>query len=270
MYRRNAADREEMVRKLAEGFNATLITELIPGIIHNFANPLNGIMGRATLLQRRTVGQVKKIRELYPEMPMEIVAALDKILQDTDSIVKETDRFFTVFRDLTVKFSALVPREEERIDLSHLIASEMRFADFYLDFKHEVNKTLSLEENLPAIRGVYAVYSLCLSALLRMSMRVMRGSEKKEFSIATRHNEKFVVIRIQSTGMPLLVGKSQGDPQGTLSSQTLSDADGTDPDLLDVIAALEDCGARIQLERRKEVNGITIEIPIANVSSAHD
>src|SRR5512133_786 len=110
--------RQEMIRKQVEGFDATLTTELIPGIIHNFANPLNGIMGRATLMQRRTAEQVRKIQDLYPEMPSETVAGLNKILQDADSIVRESDRFFSIFRDLTTKFSALVPREEEKINLS--------------------------------------------------------------------------------------------------------------------------------------------------------
>jgi signal transduction histidine kinase len=264
------ANRQELFEKLAKGFDATLITELIPGIIHNFANPLNGIMGRATLLQRRTVDQVAKIRDLYPEMPAEIVRSLDKILQDTDSIVKETDRFFTIFRDLSVKFSAIAPREEEKIDLSLLIASEMRFADFYLDFKHEVKKTLSLEEKLPEITGVYAIYSLCISALLRVSMRGMRKSANKEFSIATTHDERVVVIDIRDTGAPFCYGAGQGGGRSGPGPCVLSDAEGTDPDFLDVVAILENGGARIRIDRKGEVNSIAIEIPIARVSSATD
>jgi hypothetical protein len=270
MKRRSADRPQEMFQKLAEGFTATVITELIPGIIHNFANPLNGIMGRGTLLQRRAVEQVKRMRDLYPDMPAEIRNGLDKMLHDTDSIVRETDRFFSIFRDLTVKFSALVPREEEKIDLSHLIAGEMRFADFYLDFKHEVKKTLSLEEQLPPVMGVYAVYSLCISALLRVSMRGMRVSARKEFSIATSHNETCVVINIQDTGAPRHLGKGPGELQGEMASETPSDADATDPELRDVVAILENCGARIQIERTEEANSIRIEIPIARVLSAPD
>ncbi len=261
---------QEMFRKLADGFSATVITELIPGIIHNFANPLNGIMGRATLLQRRAVAQVKRMRDAYSDMPEEIRNGLDKILQDTDSIVKETDRFFSIFRDLTVKFSALVPREEEKIDLSHLIAGEMSFADFYLDFKHEVEKTVSLEDQLPAVMGVNAIYSLCLSALIRVSMRAMRESAKKEFSIATSHNEGFVVIDIHDTGAPLGFARRQEDHQGGFGAKASSGAGGADPELLDVVAILEDSGARIQIERPGEANWIRIEIPIARVSSAPD
>jgi signal transduction histidine kinase len=254
--------RQEMIRKQVEGFDATLTTELIPGIIHNFANPLNGIMGRATLMQRRTAEQVRKIQDLYPELPTDIVAGLNKILQDAESIVRESDRFFSIFRDLTTKFSALVPREEEEINLSQLISNEMRFADFYLDFKHEVNKTLFLEDKLPEIRGVYAIYSLCFAALLRRAMRVMKVSPKKDFSVATGHNESVVIITIKDTGEPLIFVEGQEQHEAVFSHKDAIGLDCPDPQLLDVMTLLIDCGARVQLRRAGEVNTMVIEISI--------
>ena len=247
MKEKAAVDRQKLIRKIAGGFDATLIAELFPGIIHNLANPLNGIMGRATLMQRRTAEHMKKIQDLYPEMPADMTAGLKKIIQDADSIVRESDRFFSMFRDLTEKFSAIAPREEERINLSQLIAGEMRFADFYLDFKHEVDKTVSLEEQLPEVTGVYAIFSLCLSGLLRRAMRVMRASPKKEFSIVTRHDEQRVVVEIGDTGE--------------------FGADGTDEELLEIIALLEDCGARIHRQREGDWNRMTVEIPVAGKPS---
>ena len=247
MKEKAAAARQELIRKIAGGFDATLIAELFPGIIHNLANPLNGIMGRATLMQRRMAEHMRKMQDLYPEMPADMTAGLKKIIQDADSIVRESDRFFSMFRDLTEKFSAIAPREEERINLSQLIAGEMRFADFYLDFKHEVDKTLSLEEQLPEVTGVYAIFSLCLSGLLRRAMRVMKASPKKEFSIVTRHDEHSVIVEIGDTGE--------------------FGADGADEELLDIIALLEDCGARIHRQREGDWNRMTIEIPLAGKRS---
>jgi signal transduction histidine kinase len=256
-------NRQEMIRKQVEGFDATLTTELIPGVIHNFANPLNGIMGRATLMQRRTAEHVRKMQDLYPEMPAETVAGLNKILQDADSIVRESDRFFSIFRDLTTKFSAIVPREEEKINLSQLISNEMRFADFYLDFKHEVNKTLNLEDNLPEIKGIYAIYSLCFAALLRRAMRVMKASPKKEFSVTTGHSESVVIIIIKDTGEPFIPVERQEWQQEVLSHDSSTGSDGNNPELFDVITLLRDCGARVQLQREGDVNRITIEVPLA-------
>lgn len=247
MKEKAAVAREELIRKIAGGFDTTLIAELFPGIIHNLANPLNGIMGRATLMQRRVAEHMRRMQDLYPEMPADMTAGLKKIIQDADSIVRESDRFFSMFRDLTEKFSAIAPREEERINLSHLIAGEMRFADFYLDFKHEVDKTLSLEEQLPEVTGVYAIFSLCLSGLLRRAMRVMKASPKKEFSILTRHDEHSVIVEIGDTGE--------------------FGVDGADEELLDIIALLEDCGARIHRQREGDWNRMTIEIPLAGKRS---
>jgi signal transduction histidine kinase len=255
--------RQEMIRKQVQGFDATLTTELIPGIIHNFANPLNGIMGRATLMQRRTAEQVRKIQDLYPEIPTETVAGLNKILQDADSIVRESDRFFSIFRDLTTKFSALVLREEEKINLSQLISDEMRFADFYLDFKHEVSKTLYLDDKLPEITGIYAIYSLCFAALLRRAMRVMRTSQKKEFFVATGRSESGVIITIKDTGEPFVSEEEQEQQPGGVSPKASAASGSIDPELFDVIVLLRDCGARIQLQREEDMNRMVIEIPIA-------
>ena len=263
MKEKAAVDHQELIRKIAAGFDATLIAELFPGIIHNLANPLNGIMGRATLMQRRTAEHVRKLHDFYPEMPADMAAGLKKIIQDADSIVRESDRFFSMFRDLTEKFSAIAPREEERINLSQLIAGEMRFADFYLDFKHEVDKTLSLEEQLPEVTGVYAIYSLCLSGLLRRAMCVMKASPKKQFSIATRHDAHCVIVEIGDTGEFNLPERREGRQQNT-TPQGASDADDADEELLDIVALLEDCGARIHRQREGDWNRMTIEIPITD------
>ena len=256
-----AEHREKLLRKIATGFDATLITELFPGIIHNLANPLNGIMGRATLMQRRTADHVKKMHEFYPELSADMAAGLKKIVLDADSIVREADRFFSLFRDLTEKFSAIAPREEERINLSQLIAGEMRFADFYLDFKHEVDKTIDLEEQLPEITGVYAIYSLCLSGLLRRAMRVMKASPKKAFSIATRHDERSVVVEIGDTG-EFVIDEVQRK-EGVLPQNAAAGADDADRELHDITALLEECGAQVHRTREGDWNRITIEIPLA-------
>ena len=40
-------DNDGIYRELENDFLSTFMGELMPGVLHNFANPLNGIMGRA-------------------------------------------------------------------------------------------------------------------------------------------------------------------------------------------------------------------------------
>ena len=57
-------DKGEIYRALEDDFAATFIEELIPGILHNFANPLNSILGRSKLLQRRIEENIRKMERL--------------------------------------------------------------------------------------------------------------------------------------------------------------------------------------------------------------
>ena len=68
-------EERNICQSLEDDFTSTFIRELIPGVLHNFANPLNGIMGRSKLLQRRIDDTVKKINEKYPEAASELEEA---------------------------------------------------------------------------------------------------------------------------------------------------------------------------------------------------
>ena len=133
-------DKGENYQALEDDFTSTFIRELMPGILHNFANPLNGIMGRSKLLQHRIDDVVKKIEERYPETAAALHDEILRIKNDIRSINKESDSFFEIFRDASGKFYALAARGEDGINLSQLLAAEMRFANFYLEFKHDICK----------------------------------------------------------------------------------------------------------------------------------
>jgi len=52
----------EVVSRLRAAFEASFVREMLPGVVHNFANPLNGIMGRSSLVQRRMEAHMKRFR----------------------------------------------------------------------------------------------------------------------------------------------------------------------------------------------------------------
>ena len=133
-------EKVEIDQALENDFVATFIRELIPGILHNFANPLNGIMGRSKLLQRRIDDHVRKLEELYPDVSLSLKNDLLKIQSDIRSVAGESESFFEMFRDVSGKFYALAAKGEENVNLSQLLNAEMRFANFYLDFNMKFEK----------------------------------------------------------------------------------------------------------------------------------
>ncbi len=192
-------DKGEIYRALEKDFSATFIDELIPGILHNFANPLNGIMGRSKLLQRRIENIIKKMEENHPDVAAGMADDLQRIRTDIRAVSQESDSFFDMFKDVASKFYALAAKNEDRINFSQLLAAEMRFVDFYLDFKHEIKKDIQLDQDLPEFKGNTADLSLAFWRIIRFAMTQARESRLKEFTIQTDHDDKYISILIKSS-----------------------------------------------------------------------
>jgi len=181
---------------LENAFIATFLDELIPGIFHNFANPLNGIMGRSSLMQRRLTAFVRKIESRYPDIEKEMGEDYKKLMSDLQTINSESDKLFDMFRVSNGKFYAVGSHTVENVNLSGLIEAEMGFADFYLDFKHNVHKEIHLDHEMPDVAGVPAEYSMAFWALIRHAMKHIGKEKDKTFFIATGHDDQYVIVKM--------------------------------------------------------------------------
>jgi signal transduction histidine kinase len=194
------SDRVLLVNELKKEFESTILQELFPGILHNFANPLNGIMGRSRLLQKRAHEHFSRNRDAGVSAGPASQGE-EKIIRDIDLIAGETDRFFRLFNDVAGKLYRLQDQSLQRINMSRLIEDEISFLNFYLDFKHSVKKELNLDRNLPDISGVPAEYSLAVWAILRWSMERMNRSREKELVVTTGHDDSHVNVIFEDTGI---------------------------------------------------------------------
>ncbi len=242
---------------LEKGFQDAFVGELIPGIIHNFANPLNGIMGRSRLLQRKLMQIMKK---LDAEKDASYVEDNQKLVNDVESINREADRLSGLLQFVTGKFCAISDRAVQKINLSHLIELEMKFFDFYLEFKHSIKKHVHLTRELPEVRGVPADYSLALSALIRYSMEAMRESDEKEFYISTEAGNGRVCIKIQHRGKPV------SDDQKMLLLEEPQEAPASleatgDCGLLYACRLLRKWGAQFEIHKELNLNTIAVWLP---------
>jgi hypothetical protein len=181
---------------LEKTFVATFLDELIPGIFHNLANPLSGILGRSKLLQRRLVDFVRKIENRYPDIENEMGDEYRKLISDVNVINGESDKLFDMFHVSTGKFYAIGSHNIESLNLSSLIEAEMGFADFYLDFKHNVKKEVHLDKEAPYIQGITAFHSMAFWALIRHAMKNIENGNDKTFFIATNHDDQCVSVKM--------------------------------------------------------------------------
>lgn len=246
----------EIYEELEKEFLATVIGELMPGVLHNFANPLNGIMGRAKLLQRRFEDYQRKLNVMPPDVSDE--SGKDKISRDIGMITSEAERFLSIFKDLSWKISILSTHEQYRINISQLVQMEVRFADFYLDMKHDYKKHLRLDFNLPEVLGCAAGYSLCISALLRSAKERMKESLEKEIFIETGCDEKSVFVAIKDKGQSISDPCKRLSAGDAVESPSIPDAD---RGVYYSLMLLKQYGASVQISGEQGLNRVCINVP---------
>jgi signal transduction histidine kinase len=259
----NTKDMKELSQILEKAFEATLTEYLIPGILHNFANPLNGIMGRAQILQRRLKDTLKRMGDQYPDVVAAFREPMNKLTSDVGSICQESDRFYNMFQDVSGKFYGAGATAPEMIDLSRLLVAELRFADYYLDFKHEVRKDLDIKESLPEIYGVPSYYSLCFWSLFRHAVESMRLESDKTLHIAMTADGNHVVVALRYQGIPLT------EEENRRIEQALS-SDREDPSVLSVSVShvyqtlhlLRRMGAHVDYGEKGGLHEIVIKVSI--------
>ena len=252
-------DYQDMYNVLKREFQDTFIEELVPGIVHNFANPLNGIMGRSKLLQRKLTEIMKRTDvgkdASYAEYNQ-------KLVHDVESIAREADRLSDLLQNVTGKFCTISDQNTQKINLSYLIEVEMKFFDFYLDVKHNIKKAVKLDKEIPEVKGSSADYSMALAALIRYSMNMTRESTSKELYISTQFENDNVCIKIKNNGSPL-----PEDQKKLLLAESLKDISSSekhaDISLLCAFSLLKKWGARFEIQNESGFNTITILIPIS-------
>lgn len=257
-------DNSESHRTLEELFAATFIKELIPGILHNFANPLNGIMGRTKLLQRRIEENFKKMKEIYPDAAAEMKEEMQRIKTDIRSVSQESESFHDIFKNVAAKFYALAAKGEDNVNISQLINSEMRFFDFNLDLKHDIKKNIRLDNDAPDFRGSMAELSMSFWALIRFAMLRARESKIKEFSITTEHDNKYVSIFIKNSGDALPAEYVAALMESINSGSHEVPDSAIDRGVLNAFLILNKYNARINMFSEESFSTISIGIPYRN------
>ena len=214
-------DRQDGYRALESLFTATFISELIPGIIHNFANPLNGIMGRGQIMRRRFDQLMEKLRQTCPQAVLGHQDLFDKLSRDIEEVNNESDRCCQMFQDVSGKFYSLSTHDWGKFSLHQLITMELRFADYYLNFKHQIKKDVRLDDGIPPVSGHFAHCSLIVWAIMRQAMHDMLASPERTLTIRTIREEEGALISLEypaaespggNTGATVADSPCPGDP----------------------------------------------------------
>jgi signal transduction histidine kinase len=257
--KRGTMDDQELYRALETAFVSTFLGELIPGIIHNFANPLNGIMGRGQIMRRRFDQLSAKLEQSSPQTIVSQEELFRKLSTDIDEINRECDRFYNMFQDISGKFHSMDTHDCGKFSLYQLLVLELRFADYYLAFKHQVKKELQLDENIPPVAGNYAACALCIWAILRQAMQDMQDVGDKRLLVKTRQHQDAAEVRFEypvASGSP--AGREEAGREAIFRSSPA--VEGQEQIWKLAAALLRTMGAEIAVEEREGWRHLSVKL----------
>lgn len=256
-------DQSEIFNELRKDFEGTFVQELLPGILHNFANPLNGIMGRSNLLQR-TAKKGFKAASNINWAEGNIFKNYEKINRDIDLMVNGIDRLSGLLNNVVGKICRLNDAVMQAINLSELIESEVVFFDFYLNVKHHVKKQLLLDKGIPEIMGVPSDYSIAFSALIRHSMNSMQESPLKKLIVSTYYDKPHVCVRVEDTGVHVAEDEEKKLLRNVDALRRPFCELNGNSGLFNALSLLKKYNALFQIEREANVHIVCVKIPSAS------
>ena len=131
----------------------------------------------------------------------ENTAKLDKCIRDADVIVANAMKISGIIRNMMNKRLQEAEITPQMLNLTALLKEELQFLEADMAFKHEITKTYHLDESVPLIKGVYYHFSQCLTHIINTIMKSFEGSDVKELTVSSKHNDDTICIEIHDTGL---------------------------------------------------------------------
>lgn len=90
---------------------------------------------------------------------------------------------------------------KQPVDVNRVIRQEIELLQHNLFFKHHVQLTQDLTENLPTILAVSGDVSLCLANIMNNAIQSLHDRPHKEIEIRTFLQNEMVAIEIKDSGI---------------------------------------------------------------------
>ncbi|MBI5058542.1 hypothetical protein HZB60_02035 [candidate division KSB1 bacterium] len=172
---------------------------LLPGIIHNMATPLSGVLGATQLLEHRAE-QIQHLIDNGRDAATErrdLAAQLERNRTNVEILSRNAQHLANILHSLVQRINNTSGVSPDFYPLNDLIESEVRFLDSNLQFKHRVKKELDLHPDLPSVSFVYgqlaalidefACYAITRqdpkAGMLTMKFKTGLSNERIELSI---------------------------------------------------------------------------------------
>jgi signal transduction histidine kinase len=172
---------------------------LLPGIIHNMATPLSGVLGATQLLEHRAeqIRQLMASGQNVESEQRDLLAQLERNKTNVEILSRNAQHLADILHTLVQRINHAGSGLSDFYAINELIQSEVRFLDSNLHFKHRVKKELDLQPDLPSVPFVYGHLAALVDEFVCYAIAhhdVNAGSVTMRFTTRATDNRVELVI----------------------------------------------------------------------------
>ncbi|MCC6476504.1 hypothetical protein IT157_05550 [bacterium] len=156
-----------------ETLEMSFLGSMLPGIVHNLATPLSGVIGATQLLEMRVGEQEKLIAELETASSRNADALrvqINKNKSNLDIMSRNARQLTELLQTIIRRFHRSANDLPQLQSLYETVSNELQFLDANLTYKHKVRKHFDLSTD-PYV--VYMCYRHVVAALDEAILRVL-------------------------------------------------------------------------------------------------
>lgn len=200
-----------------QALDLAFLGSLLPGIVHNFATPLSGVLGATQLLEKRsaTIEELVQEHERLGEAERgELLKQFDRNRTNVEILSRNAKHLADLLQVIVQRISRGSNQNRDFHTLNDLLQCELRFLEAHLAFKHKVRKQVTLSPRAGSVRLVYGHVAQAFEEFVISTLSVHNlGQNILEMEFQTEDNDQratlSVVAKVAATAEP------QPEPLGT-------------------------------------------------------
>ena len=141
-----------------EALEREFLGSMLPGIVHNLATPLSGVIGATQLLEMRVGEQDRLLGELERGVSQSAEALRTqhhKSRSNLDIMSRNARHLTELLQVIIRRFHRAAQETTGPMSLFELVSNELQFLDANLTYKHKVRKRFDLAKDQYTVFGVF-------------------------------------------------------------------------------------------------------------------
>ncbi|MCK5541179.1 MAG: response regulator [Desulfobacterales bacterium] len=191
---------EETVKKRTEELvtreRQAIVGKMVQGIVHNLRGPVSAAYGNVQLMEMN----FNSFLESLPSMDEKTSALADKIKKSSSYVFKAIEKTSELIDTLLIQGGSNPNEIKQSLNLNNLIAKELKFIHSETIMKYRVRVKLSLEDDIPLIKGIYSDFSQIFYNIVNNACEAMKNSENKQITISSSSRSTGISISFSDTG----------------------------------------------------------------------